>query len=509
MSNHKVLALKYRPKNFDELVGQESVSHTLSSALNSGKLSHAYLFSGLRGSGKTSTARIFAKALLCEKGISSKPCEECASCVQARENRHIDIIELDAASNRRIDDVRDLIEQTKYAPTSSRFKIFIIDEVHMLTTEAFNALLKTLEEPPSYVKFLLATTDPLKLPPTILSRVQHFRFKKIAFDAVLDHLKMILQNESVAFDDKALEVIARAGSGSLRDTLTLLEQAIIYGNGKVELEITTSMLGVLDPAKIERFFELVFASDQKQIMEFMREIESFDSETVLEGLITHLKEQLFETKAPFSTLVIERFFRILSDAKTMLLQGFDNSFVLILMSLKLVESLKASAIDDEIKELEEELKKAPRETQSVPVRTATVAPAQPKELLPFDKLKQKIYDRNRALGEAFDRSVEFVGFEDDKLSWISCADDDDKAKLSKDYPIIRTLVQEIFGIQTKIVPIPCNRQVEEKKPDQQEKEPPKSDQTPVTKKDGVLEIPFVQKAIEVFEPSKISIITQE
>jgi len=173
------LARKYRPATFDDLIGQDSVSQTLSLALDGNRLSHAYLFSGLRGSGKTSTARIFAKALLCEEGTTSHPCGLCTHCVMAAENRHMDIIEMDAASNRGIDDIKDLIEHTKYKPSSARYKIFIIDEVHMLTTQAFNALLKTLEEPPDFVKFILATTDPLKLPATILSRTQHFRFKKI------------------------------------------------------------------------------------------------------------------------------------------------------------------------------------------------------------------------------------------------------------------------------------------------------------------------------------------
>ena len=193
----QVLALKYRPKSFDGLIGQNSVTQTLTLALNQNRLSHAYLFSGLRGSGKTSTARIFSKALICEKGPTATPCEECENCKMANENRHIDIIEMDAASSRKIDDIRELIEHTKYKPNSARFKIFIIDEVHMLTKEAFNALLKTLEEPPEYVKFILATTDPLKLPPTILSRTQHFRFKQIGEKDVVNHLSHILNLEDV------------------------------------------------------------------------------------------------------------------------------------------------------------------------------------------------------------------------------------------------------------------------------------------------------------------------
>ena len=189
----QALALKYRPKNFDELIGQEAVSKSLIHALDEGRISHAYLFSGLRGSGKTSSARIFSKALVCEKGPTSRPCEVCPQCVMANESRHMDIIEMDAASHRKIDDIRELIEQTKYAPAMARYKIFIIDEVHMLTKEAFNALLKTLEEPPSYVKFILATTDPLKLPTTVLSRTQHFRFKQISKYSIVKHLEFYPQ----------------------------------------------------------------------------------------------------------------------------------------------------------------------------------------------------------------------------------------------------------------------------------------------------------------------------
>ncbi|MDD6925621.1 MAG: DNA polymerase III subunit gamma/tau, partial [Campylobacteraceae bacterium] len=214
----QALALKYRPKSFYELIGQEAIKENLIHALDSGRLGHAYLFSGLRGSGKTSSARIFAKDLLCERGVGSHACESCASCNSANEGRHMDIIEMDAASHRKIEDIRDLIEQTRYAPVSGRFKIFIIDEAHMLTKEASNAFLKTLEEPPAYIKFILATTDPLKLPATILSRTQHFRFKAISHELIVKHLEDILIKEQISFESGALKIIARSGSGSLRDT---------------------------------------------------------------------------------------------------------------------------------------------------------------------------------------------------------------------------------------------------------------------------------------------------
>ena len=264
----EVLARKYRPSNFDELIGQDTIAQTLSLALDSNRLSHAYLFSGLRGSGKTSTARIFAKALICEEGMSHEPCGKCQNCIMALENRHMDIIEMDAASSRKIDDIRDLIEQTKYKPASARFKIFIIDEVHMLTKEAFNALLKTLEEPPSYVKFILATTDPLKLPATILSRTQHFRFKSIATNKIVDHLAHILNLEGIEYESGALEIIARSGGGSLRDTLTLLDQAIIYSKKHVDVHTVTDMLGLVDPKFIAELFDAIFAKDYAKLVEY-------------------------------------------------------------------------------------------------------------------------------------------------------------------------------------------------------------------------------------------------
>ncbi len=187
---------------------------------------------------------------MCENGPTSSPCDVCSHCVMANEGRHIDIIEMDAASSRKIDDIRDLIENTKYRPASGNFKIFIIDEVHMLTKEAHNALLKTLEEPPEYVKFILATTDPLKLPPTILSRTQHFRFKRISHPNIVHHLSHILHLENIEFQAESLDILARSGSGSLRDTLTLLDQAIIYSKGFVDVKTVADMLGLLDPEYI-------------------------------------------------------------------------------------------------------------------------------------------------------------------------------------------------------------------------------------------------------------------
>ena len=350
------LARKYRPATFDDLIGQDSVSQTLSLALDGNRLSHAYLFSGLRGSGKTSTARIFAKALLCEEGTTSHPCGICTHCVMAAENRHMDIIEMDAASNRGIDDIKDLIEHTKYKPSSARYKIFIIDEVHMLTTQAFNALLKTLEEPPDFVKFILATTDPLKLPATILSRTQHFRFKKIPQDLVLSHLEHILNLEKIAYEKEALDIIARSGAGSLRDSLTLLDQAIVYSKNFVDMGTVTGMLGIIEPSLLEALLGDIVQKDTGKILEFIKLASDYEAEMILDELTLYLKELLLTGSGRLNPMIIERFFRVIAESKNLLSLGSDGEFVLSLALFKMMEALEIKDIDTMIRGLEKELK---------------------------------------------------------------------------------------------------------------------------------------------------------
>ena len=349
------LARKYRPDTFDDLIGQEAVSQTLSLALDGNRLSHAYLFSGLRGSGKTSTARIFAKALLCEKGTTSHPCGVCTHCVMAAENRHMDIIEMDAASNRGIDDIKDLIEHTKYKPSSARYKIFIIDEVHMLTTQAFNALLKTLEEPPEFVKFILATTDPLKLPATILSRTQHFRFKKIPQNLVLKHLEHIMNLENVGYEKEALDIIARSGAGSLRDSLTLLDQAIVYSKNHVDIATVTGMLGIIEPSLLDELLDDIIHKDKSKILSFIKLASDYEAEMILDELTLFLKELLLTQSSKFKPMTIERFFRVIADSKSLLALGSDGEFVLTLSLFKMVEALEIKDIDMMIRSLEKEL----------------------------------------------------------------------------------------------------------------------------------------------------------
>ncbi len=484
------LARKYRPSTFDDLIGQEAISQTLSLALDGDRLSHAYLFSGLRGSGKTSTARIFAKALLCEKGTTSHPCEVCSNCKMASQNTHIDIIEMDAASNRGIDDIKELIEHTKYKPSLARFKIFIIDEVHMLTNQAFNALLKTLEEPPSFVKFILATTDPLKLPATILSRTQHFRFKKIPQNLILKHLEHILDLENIGYEQDALDIIARSGAGSLRDALTLTDQAIVYSKNFVDINTVTKMLGIIEPGHLESLLNYIIKKDTASILEFITLAKEYESEMILDELTLYLKELLLSSSQNLSPTIIERFFRIIAESKTLLALGSDGEFVLSLSIFKMMESLQIKDIDSMIKGLENELKgveiskiivnDSTIKNISIPTKiTSSIEKEIDKNLLKlkkdigakeniaitytpekiniyeknFTELIRKIYDRDYDLGTCFEKNINFEKFEDNKLTWSSKANGDDKKILIKYWGLINMFVKDIFGFETKIVNI--------------------------------------------------------
>ncbi|GAA6835267.1 DNA polymerase III subunit gamma/tau [Helicobacter pylori] len=466
----QVLALKYRPKHFSELVGQESVAKTLSLALDNQRLANAYLFSGLRGSGKTSSSRIFARALMCEKGPKAVPCDTCTQCQSALNNHHIDIIEMDGASNRGIDDVRNLIEQTRYKPSFGRYKIFIIDEVHMFTTEAFNALLKTLEEPPSHVKFLLATTDALKLPATILSRTQHFRFKKIPENSVISHLKTILEKEQVSYETSALEKLAHSGQGSLRDTITLLEQAINYCDNAITESKVAEMLGAIDRSVLEDFFQSLINQDEARLQERYAILENYETESVLEEMMLFLKAKLLSPDS-YSILLIERFFKIIMSSLSLLKEGANASFVLLLLKMKFKEALKLKALDDAILELEQSKesvlkplnqnanafkqesksadkigkpeKKENTETPQTPMLSA-------KDRIFHNLFKQVqtlVYERNYELGAVFEKNIRFIDFDSQTktLTWESLATHKDKELLRERFKIVKSIVDGVFG----------------------------------------------------------------
>ncbi len=256
-----VLARKYRPKRFQDLVGQDHVVRALTNALETGRIHHAYLFTGTRGVGKTTLSRILAKCLNCEKGVTATPCGECEACQAIDADRFVDYIELDAASNRGVNDMQQLLEQAVYAPTAARYKVYMVDEVHMLSNQAFNAMLKTLEEPPDYVKFILATTDPQKIPVTVLSRCLQFNLKQMPEEAIVSHLSHILDAESVSYERPALRVLAHGAQGSMRDALSLTDQAIAYAAGNVTTSAVQDMLGTLDQTYLMRLLESLAEKD--------------------------------------------------------------------------------------------------------------------------------------------------------------------------------------------------------------------------------------------------------
>ena len=271
--SYLVLARKWRPRNFTETVGQEHVLKALMNALQTGRLHHAYLFAGTRGVGKTTIARILAKALNCETGITASPCGECGACREIDEGRFVDLIEVDAASKTKVDDTRELLDNVQYAPARGRFKVYLIDEVHMLSKSSFNALLKTLEEPPPHVKFLLATTDPQKLPVTVLSRCLQFNLKRLTPKLIRDRLEEICAAEQIEADAAALALIARAADGSLRDALSLLDQAIAFCGGKVEQQPVGVMLGTIDRQHVSRLIKLLGAADASGLLSAVAEID--------------------------------------------------------------------------------------------------------------------------------------------------------------------------------------------------------------------------------------------
>ena len=265
--SYQVLARKWRPQTFDAVVGQDAITRTLRNALASGRIAHAYLFAGPRGIGKTTTARLLARALLCTARTGPEPCGKCAVCVEGLAGTLIDVIEIDGASNRGIEEIRTLRENVKYTPAGGKYKVYIIDEVHQLTEAAFNALLKTLEEPPPHIVFVLATTDPREIPPTVLSRVQRFDFRPIAPEALRASLERILNEEKIAFEPAALPVIVRAAEGSLRDALSLLDTAIAYGEGRLEAETTARLLGATAPVTVRAFAAAVVGHDTGAALE--------------------------------------------------------------------------------------------------------------------------------------------------------------------------------------------------------------------------------------------------
>jgi DNA polymerase-3 subunit gamma/tau len=301
--SYTVLARKWRPRSFAEMTGQEHVLRALTNALDSGRLHHAFLFTGTRGVGKTSVARILAKCLNCEQGISSRPCGECASCREIDAGRNPDVLEVDAASQSKVDETRELLDNVPYAPVRSRFKVYLIDEVHMLSAASFNALLKTLEEPPPHVKFLLATTDPHKLPATVLSRCLQFNMKNLSVSLIAARLKFILEAEKIGYEPAALQMLAAAGDGSLRDALSLLDQLLAFGDGAARVADARAMLGTVTRDHVERMAGSLARGDAAALLGAARDLEEYspDYGQLLDQLAALLERVALQQCVPDST----------------------------------------------------------------------------------------------------------------------------------------------------------------------------------------------------------------
>lgn len=298
--SYQALYRVWRSQTFETIVGQQAVTQTLKNAIEQHKTSHAYLFSGPRGTGKTSAAKIFAKAINCEHSQNGEPCNECASCLAITEGSCNDILEIDAASNNGVDEIRDIRDKVKYAPTQVKYKVYIIDEVHMLSTGAFNALLKTLEEPPENVIFILATTEPYKIPATIISRTQRFDFKRINVKDIVEHMKDILIQIEVEFEEEALYLIARSAEGGMRDALSILDQAISFSNGKVTIQAAAEVTGSLTDDILANYLELCFNQETEKAIEKMEEIldSGKDAGRFLENILLYCRDLLIAQQAP-------------------------------------------------------------------------------------------------------------------------------------------------------------------------------------------------------------------
>ncbi len=290
--SYQVLARKWRPRKFADMVGQEHVLRALVNALDHDRLHHAYLFTGTRGVGKTTVARIFAKSLNCESGVSAEPCGQCSACIEIDEGRFVDLIEVDAASRTKVEDTRELLDNVQYAPARGRYKVYLIDEVHMLSAHSFNALLKTLEEPPPHVKFLLATTDPQKLPATVLSRCLQFNLKRLLPDMIRDYLGYLLQQEGIETDGAALQLLARAADGSMRDALSLMDQAIAFGGGAVGEADVRTMLGSIEQGHVIALLQALADQDGAGLLAVVDEVsrQAPDYEGLLAELIRYLQQ---------------------------------------------------------------------------------------------------------------------------------------------------------------------------------------------------------------------------
>ena len=383
--SYQVLARKWRPKNFQTMAGQEHVLKTLINALDKERLHHAYLFAGTRGVGKTTIARILAKCLNCETGITSKPCGECSACKEIDEGRFIDLIEVDAASRTKVEDTRELLENVQYAPTRGRYKIYLIDEVHMLSGHSFNALLKTLEEPPPHVLFLLATTDPQKLPVTVLSRCLQFNLKNLSAERIKKYLEYVLTEEQIPYEEDALSKLSNAAQGSMRDALSLLDQAIAFTHSNINTKDVGAMLGTIEQTHIEDLLHALASHDAKRLLQISNELAELgaDFNNALEELLSalhqiaiaqlisdHDSEQNFitELSSQFSSEDIQLYYQIglLGRRDLNIIQNAKSGFEMTLIRMLAFKPFDSKKIAAPKKTTENPTEKTIAETSTKP-----------------------------------------------------------------------------------------------------------------------------------------------
>lgn len=414
---YQALYRAFRPQSFGEVVGQKHITQTLRNAIKRGKESHAYLFSGPRGTGKTSIAKIFAKALNCPNGVDGEPCNECHLCQTITDGSANDVIEIDAASNNGVDEIRNIRDRVKYAPSEAKFKVYIIDEVHMLTTGAFNALLKTLEEPPVHAVFILATTEPHKIPATIISRTQRFDFKAIELQEIIDHLKYVAENQNIEYETEAVEYIARAAEGGMRDALSIFDQVIAYSGDKITLDDAVMITGGIKTEDLNEWMKLVETENTKDaFLKYHQFIdEGKDPVRLVHELLYFLRDVILmkhsneiDENTAFVTLddsVIYDLIEILNDAMVMMRYSVNVSVHLEVVIVKMVQALNKTKIpvstvsDDEIRRLEAQIKTLEQRLEAGATtrteRKRTETPRRNRNIFSVEKIKEVLDRANR------------------------------------------------------------------------------------------------------------------
>ncbi len=414
---YQALYRAFRPQSFGEVVGQKHITQTLRNAIKRDKESHAYLFSGPRGTGKTSIAKIFAKALNCPNGVDGEPCNECHLCQTITDGSANDVIEIDAASNNGVDEIRNIRDRVKYAPSEAKFKVYIIDEVHMLTTGAFNALLKTLEEPPVHAVFILATTEPHKIPATIISRTQRFDFKAIELREIVDHLKYVAENQNIEYDKEAVEYIARAAEGGMRDALSIFDQVIAYSGDKITLDDAVMITGGIKTEDLNEWMKLVETQNTKDaFLKYHQFIdEGKDPVRLVHELLYFLRDVILmkhsneiDENTAFVTLddsVIYDLIEILNDAMVMMRYSVNVSVHLEVVIVKMVQALNktetqtATVSSDEIRRLEAQIKTLEQRLEAGgaarPERKRTETPRRNRNVFSVEKIKEVLDRANR------------------------------------------------------------------------------------------------------------------